>query len=164
MLALTRMTREGLGLFNALKPDESSRLEGLEAVLTRLIDISAAELQNQELSEADYQFIRDFGQELESIVAGVEADGKETTMVADVHTDTNSPRQVLEEGCGYVDLMLVAYPLPDGSINLGAGPVLSYYEFKHPMEDRLTDEAWREMLEQGKAPPRPTWVESFYSE
>ena len=164
MLALTTMTKEGLANLNALNETERSRLESLESILSRLIDISRDELENKELNEADYQFIRGFGQELDSIVAGVEAEGKETTLVADVHTDTNSPMEVLEEGVGYVDLILVAYKVPDGRIIIGAGPALSYYEFKHPISDRLTDEKWREMLEQGNEPERPAWVESFLAE
>ncbi len=164
MRALTGMTKEGLAQLNALSDEERSRLESLERILTRLIDISKNELENKELDEADYEFIRNFGQELESIVAGVEAEGKETTIVADVHTDTNPPRQVLEEGVGYVDLILTAYKLPDGRILVGAGPVFSYYEFKQPMAERLTDEEWREMLEQGEAPERPAWISSFYAE
>lgn len=41
---------------------------------------------------------------------------------------------------GKVDLIVVACPQPGGSAFLAAGPVLSYYEFKHPMDDRLADE------------------------
>jgi hypothetical protein len=37
--------------------------------------------------------------------------------------------------------------LPDGRILIGAGPMMSHYEFKQPVQDRLTDEKWREMLE-----------------
>ncbi len=76
--------------------------------------------------------------------------------MADVHTDGNSS-QVLEEGVGQVDLIVVACPAPDGSVFLAVGPVLSYYEFKHPMSDRLTDEAWRDLLKSAEKPQRPTW-------
>ena len=72
--------------------------------------------------------------------------------------------QALEEGVGYVDLILVAYKVPDGRIIVGAGPVLSYYEFKQPMSDRLTDEQWQQMLEQGNQPERPAWMGSFYAQ
>jgi len=164
MLALTGMTREGLAGLAVLNEDEISRLERLEAVLERLLDISVDELENRALDGDDYSFIMDFGEALESIVIGVEAEGKETTLVADVHTDANPPAQVLEEGVGYVDLIVVAYALPNGTVTLGAGPVLSYYEFKQPMSDRLTDEAWRALLAQGNAPERPSWTGSFYAE
>ena len=69
-------------------------------------------------------------------------------MIADVHTEGNS-KKVLEEGTGFIKTALVAYKLPQGHIVLGMGPVFSYYEFKQTMDDRLTDEAWREMLESG---------------
>jgi hypothetical protein len=48
---------------------------------------------------------------------------------------------------------------PDGSIFLAAGPVLSYYEFKHPMNGRLTDEAWRELLASPAKPDRHRWYQ-----
>jgi len=121
-----------------------------------LINISKAELENKELNESDYEFIRNFGERLDYVVAGVDVEGKETTIVADVHTDCNTGK-VLEEGVGYVNLILVAYTVPDGRIIVGAGPVFSYYEFKQPMDDRLTDEKWKEMLE-SNPPEKPEWV------
>ena len=162
MLDLTRMTRQGLSQLEALSQEEDRRLGNLEAVLDRSLRIAINELEGTELTEDDYNFIRDFGKRLESVICGVEAEGKETTIVADVHTDVNSPQEVLEEGVGYVDLILVAYKVPDGRIIVGAGPTLSYYEFKQPIDNRLTDEQWKEMLESGQAPPRPAWVSSFY--
>lgn len=58
-------------------------------------------------------------------------------------------------------LLLLARQWADGQLVLGAGPVLSYYEFKQPMSDRLTDEAWRAMLGSGKAPGQLEWTESY---
>ena len=52
--------------------------------------------------------------------------------------------------------MVVAWK-QGNQIYLAAGPELSYYEFNHPMDDRLTDEAWREILA-SDPPPRPEWV------
>ena len=161
--ALTKMTRDGLTDLNVLNNTETNRLQSLEIILERLINISTKELENKELTDSDYEFIRNFGENLDSIVTGVKDKGKETTIIADVHTDTNTG-QVLEEGVGYVDLILVAYMTPNGNIIVGAGPVLSYYEFKHPMDDRLTDEQWTDMLQGGQTPDRPDWVISFISE
>ena len=58
-------------------------------------------------------------------------------------------------------MMIVAYRIPDGRIALGIGPVMSHYEFKHPMDDRLTDEKWRELLA-AEAPDAAEWTGSFY--
>lgn len=164
MLMLTSMTRKGLAELDALSNEEKSRLENLESILGRLIKISQEELAGKELNGNDYEFIRNFGEQLDAIVVGVEVEGKETTIVADVHTDTNLPMEVLEEGVGYTDLILVAYKVPDGRIIIGAGPNLSYYEFKQPINERLTDEQWKEMLESGQQPPRPDWIDSLYAE
>ncbi len=161
LLSLTQMTEEGLADLDVLTETEQERLQSLERILERLVNISKAELENKELNESDYEFIRNFGESMDSIVAGVDARGINTTIVADVHTDCNTGK-VLEEGVGYVNMILVAYNVPDGRIIVGAGPVFSYYEFKHPMDDRLTDEKWKEMLENEKESPEvPEWVKGI---
>ncbi|MBN1436487.1 MAG: DUF3160 domain-containing protein [Sedimentisphaerales bacterium] len=159
LLALTRMTIAGLDDMGCLIDEARQRLARLETIVERLIDISQRELANEMLSEDDYAFIRHFGDALSGAVAGLE-EGMETTIVADVHTDTNSG-QVLEEGTGYLHPMVVVYAMPDGGLVAGVGPVLSHYEFKQPMGDRLTDEAWRLMLESGTGPDLPEWVWGF---
>ena len=159
LLALTRMTNRGLSEMNVLDEKAKSRLNNLERILERLVEISKKELQNEELTKDDYNFIKNFGEELNGVIDEVPEKSKKTTIIADVHTDQNT-RQVLEEGVGYVKLIAVAYKVPDGRILIGAGPVFSYYEFKQPMEDRLTDEKWREILE-FNPPQQPEWFSNF---
>jgi len=160
LLALTQMTREGLSDFNALSTQAATRLTNLENILSRLIELSNKELTGQPLSESDYQYIKSFGKTLETAIIGVDETGAKTSLVADVHT-YGYEKLVVEEGVGYVDLIIVACPGPGGSIYLSAGPVFSYYEFKQPMSDRLTDEAWRQMLASPQRPARPTWFQSL---
>jgi hypothetical protein len=159
LLALTRMTTDGLESMDVLDETSKYRLERLETILERLVDLSQKELENEELTEADYEFIENFGEELNDVIAEVDEKAKKTTIVADVHTDANTG-QVLEEGVGYVELIVVAYKVPDDRVLVGAGPVMSYYEFKQPMDDRLTDEKWRELL-RTKPPERPEWYANF---
>ena len=159
LLALTRMTNSGLASMNVLDNASSNRLGHLETILARLVELSAKELANEELTEADYEFIEDFGTELNAVISEVDDKAKKTTIIADVHTDGNTG-QVLEEGVGYVDLIVVAYKVPDGRILIGTGPVMTYYEFKQPMQDRLTDEKWREIL-RSEPPERPEWYSDF---
>jgi len=160
LLTLTQMTARGLGDMGVLDEQATARLTALENILQQLLDISIKELANQELTEEQYSFIKHFSSALSRATAGVEETGSKTTMIADVHTDGNTS-QVLEEGVGYVQTITVAYQLPGGRVAVGKGPVFSYYEFKHPMADRLTDEAWREMLERGRGPEQPEWTASF---
>ncbi|MEM0466768.1 MAG: DUF3160 domain-containing protein [Candidatus Thermoplasmatota archaeon] len=163
LLALTRMTTNGLSTLGVLTETETVRLQNLANILIKLRAITIDELEGTMLTEDQYEFIRNFGDELKGVVLGVNDKGKETTLIADVHTDTNTGL-ILEEAVGYVDLIIVAYKLPDGRVLVGAGPVFSYYEFKQPMHNRLTNEAWIEILEQNQQPDRPTWIQSFYAE
>ncbi len=160
LLALTEMTQRGLGEMEVLDETATLRLQALASVLRQLRDIAVKELSNQPLTEEEYNFIKHFGSSLRRLTAGTEDVAAKTSLIADVHTDSNTG-QVLEEAVGYVERITVAYQLPDGRIAAGQGPVFSYYEFKQPMADRLTDEAWREMLQQGQAPEPPEWTRSF---
>ena len=153
---LTLLTRKGLEEENLLDRKAERRMEDLEVILKRLKDISLAELMDRELNEDDYQFIKNFKSEINWVISDVDETSKRTTIVADVHTDPNTG-QVLEECVGYVRLIAVVYQVPDGRILVGAGPVFSYYEFKQPVSDRLTDEAWRMMLKENP-PDDPEWV------
>ena len=55
---------------------------------------------------------------------------------------------------------MVAFPRPDGDVYSAAGPVFSYYEFTQPIENRLTDSAWRVVLDSSPS-NRPGWVTNF---
>jgi hypothetical protein len=161
--ALTNMTLHGLQSFDVLNATEENRLYALVDVLDRMVDLSIKELEGTRFSESERRFLADIDEKLETTVLGVNAKGKETTLVADVHTDTNTD-QVLEEGLGYVDLIVVAVPDAEGNLVCAVGPMLSYYEFKHPMDDRLTDESWKEMLLKDDIPDRSDWISSFFAE
>jgi Protein of unknown function (DUF3160) len=57
--------------------------------------------------------------------------------------------------------VLVAFKWPDSRIFIGAGPVLTYYEFKQPMRDRLNDESWKQLLSSNSSPQEPEWVSEY---
>ncbi len=168
LLTLTEMTNRG---FKNLIPGEELENLMIEAglskfseILNRLLDISKKELENKSLSDKEYSFIENFGsiseRLIETISGGdVDSDAFKTVLVADVHTDGNT-KKVLEEGEGYIKTGIIAYKLPEGHVVLGVGPVFSYYEFKQPMKNRLTDEGWRKILD-SNPPPEPEWNSSF---
>ena len=159
LLFLARMNREVLEDAGLLDDLSRSRLERLETILTKLEEISRAQLAGRPLTDEEVEFIADFGETLNAVLEGVDDRSKKTTVVADVHTDANSGL-VLEEAVGYVRIAVVAFDDPEGKIRLAAGPVYSYYEFLQPLGERLTDEAWREML--AESPPAdPEWTGSF---
>ncbi len=86
-----------------------------------------------------------------------EAD-QDAAIVADI---ASSPEGVLEVGTGRIDRIYVLVPNDDGTFQVAAGGVYSYYEFTNPPGERLTDEAWRAMLDSGEAPDRPAWQDAF---
>jgi len=156
LLSLTRMTSRGLDDLNVLTPEARERFAQIEELIQNALDIVRKQLTNQQLSSEDNEFIKTLPTTLQSIITGTDDLARRTSLVADVHT-CSSDAQVVEEATGRVDLIIVVCSNPDGSIFLAAGPVLSYYEFKHPMSDRLTDEAWRELLDSPEKPDRPKW-------
>ena len=155
-------------------------------LMKRLEALSHKELKGKPLKKTEYEFLMDFGDELSSVIEDLVSavrlgeggkwqegdstgdhemiegseDAFKVTLVADVHTEGNT-KKVLEIGTGKLDWLLVAHLAQDGRIGLAVGPVLGYYEFPWPMDDRLTDEKWRMMLDEGEAPLRPDWVKEL---
>lgn len=159
LLALTRMTTRGLDAMEALSAASRQRLDRLAALLDWLLDLSLKELRNEPLTAEENDALASIATTLEAVVAGLPDASVRTTLVADVHTDGNTG-MVLEQGVGKVDMLAAVAALPDGTLRIFLGPVLSYFEFKQPAAQRLTDEAWLEMLEQ-RPPVRSKWTESF---
>ncbi|NMC70665.1 MAG: DUF3160 domain-containing protein, partial [Myxococcales bacterium] len=183
LVALNEMTRNGLREMELL-PERADRLLGdFGDVLARLRDLAVKEVEDRAIDAADNDFLVGFGATCAGLVQGIagltaapqagrrslgdgpayhEADTR-TTLVADVMTSVDAG-EVLEEGTGYVELLAVAFRAPGrGDTVVAAGPVLTYHEFRWPMADRLTDETWRGMLVEGRAPAPPPWVCSFRS-
>jgi hypothetical protein len=79
--------------------------------------------------------------------------------IVDVHTDPNS-NSVLEVGVGNCNFLVAAIDNEDDRM-IYVGPVYSYYEFHQPVDRRLTDQEWQQMVATGKAPPRPSWTDDF---
>jgi hypothetical protein len=124
----------------------------LNNILENLIVISNKELRHEALTEGEYDFIDNFAdtsKRLIILLASQPGGGDvidigeimNAIMIADVHTEGNTG-QALEEGVGKIRTGLFVYRAPqNNNLVLGIGPIFSYYEFKQPMENRLTDEA-----------------------
>jgi hypothetical protein len=159
---------EGLGL---MLEGVSEKLERLEEVLVSLKCIAEKELEERPLSILEIRRLRTMGETMAALIyESVEGDPpgyvppnfdppRDMAVIADVHTDPNT-NQVLEEGVGRpLNLYVV---VADGQeLFITMGSAYTYYEFTWPMGDRLTDEAWRELLK-GPAPPSlPEWTGSY---
>jgi len=135
------------------------------ALCDRLAALADKEVAGKALTDADHKFLHNVAAALKATTVLPpdlakkvlsETDAK-MALIADVHTDTNV-KLVLEEGVGTPFLLTVTMPLGGRTTTLH-GAVFSYYEFKQPMGDRLTDEAWQKMLaDSSKRPAPPSWV------
>ncbi len=165
LASLAELMRTGLESRGLLVGEFDWRLSDLSTLLLTLKAIAEKELQGKLLSQEDYEVIVGIGKRLENLVSFPsdisyenETDS-EMAVIADVHTDTNS-RQALEEGVGYpLEVYVVAEV--GNKLVLTKGGIFSYYEFIQPISDRLTDEAWQEMLKSQDPPQVPGWTSSF---
>jgi len=176
LASLLKMTSEGLearGLLTANIKDDLSKME--EFAMSLKI-ISEKELNDEKLTDEEYELIRSYGGQLEHFWLEVNKDEpqfKESSsqrdylnenpaaIVADVATDPNG--QVLEEGTGKIFEIYAVVPV-DGKLRIAKGGVYSYYEFAWPLSDRLTDKKWREMINSNQTPSLPEWTAVFIAQ
>lgn len=174
--ALAHMTIDGLEERGMLLEDDKRPLEDMIEIANQLQTIAEKELQGQSLTEDEYRFIRFYGADIEGLTFAADddaiyyggasgtptgGDDLQVAVVADVATDPNGA--VLEEGVGRVFDIYVVAPIEDQLV-LTKGGVFSHYEFSQPLSNRLTDEAWRAMLDRGEAPPLASWTASYLVE
>lgn len=166
LASLVRYTREGLEAFSLMPESYESKLNLFEDLLLFFRDVSVKELENVPLSDAEYENIYCFGDVMQDLVSTVndpdtpwDFDVDDMAVVADVHTDSNSGK-CLEEGVGY-PLEIFVIVSEGGHVRITRGATFSYYEFKQPSVQRLTDEEWRGMLAGEMPPALPEWTESF---
>ncbi len=170
LASLTEYMSEGLGNLGLLYNDFEGRLSGLTHLLLTLKTIAEKELTNQTITAGEDRAITGIGAEIVELITfnsyysyhhfqpGDYEEWEHMPVVADVHTDLTSGG-CLEEGVGYPFNLYVIVPL-NGELVISRGAGFSYYEFLQPISGRLTDEAWREML-QSAPPDVPVWASTF---
>ena len=140
--------------------------------------ISRKELQNERLSDEEYDLIREYGGTLEHF--WIEAvkdrtdaeylDAREipASLVTDIATDPNGT--VLQAANGRPAQIYVIVPV-DGALRIASGVVYNFYQFRQPLSARLTDTEWRQrigvwMSEEGTynwkaVVEKPWWTASY---
>lgn len=170
--ALITMTSEGLESRGLLSESMKENLTIMKQLVSSLQTISLKELRNESLNTEEHELIRSYGGQLEHFWLEVnknEPEFKESdrrgylsenpaAIIADVATDPNG--EVLEVGTGDISEIYVVVPI-DGKLRVAKGGVYSYYEFNWPLNDRLTDKKWREILRSEQKPEMPSWTEAF---
>ncbi len=162
LAAMADLAREGLENRDLLTQEQLQLLADAVDLFEFLQRIATDELAGRPISAADDERLTFLGGELESFwfrtsdqanTGEPEAD-EDAAIVADV---ASSGDGVLEVGTGRIDRIYVLVPDDEGSFQVAVGGVYSYYEFTSPPGERLSDELWRSMLEDGDQPERPAW-------
>lgn len=177
-VALADQTAQGLKNYGMLGEADEENLTRLSQIAGQLLVISNKELQDEVLTDEEYEFIECYGGNIEHFWYEAAKDGNDADMifsqeypaavVADIATDPNGI--VLEAATGNPSEIMVVVKV-DGKLKLAKGSVYSFYQFPWPLEDRLTDSKWREMMglqadENGnynydRLIEKPEWTESY---
>ena len=157
---LVNNTMNGLSKLGLLDDFMKEKLNLLYNISLNLLDISLKELNNTNLSDRDGEFIQSYPYLVKKVLNFGKEELSDPRVIADVFTDPNTNR-VLEVGTGYFDTILVIYRGGDGDLYISIGLVMSYHEFTWPTQNRLTDQEWRDILEQNPAIGIQNWTSTY---
>lgn len=175
---LADQTAKGLEQYGMLSSADKENLSRLSLLADRLHTISNKELQDETLTGEEYEFIKSYGGSIEHFwyeaAKGEAPDGMVSSqefpaaIVVDIATDPNG--QVLEAATGSPSILYAVVRI-DGKLKITRGSVYSFYQFPWPLEDRLTDSSWRQMMglqadeegnyHYGETLPKPDWTYSY---
>lgn len=151
---LAGQTAQGLEEYGMLDADDKANLARLSEIASQLLTISVKELQNEILTEDEYEFIRTYGGNIEhfwyeafkeeNVPEGViTSQAFPAALVVDIATDPNGA--VLEAATGDPSNIYVVVNVA-GTTKIARGSVYAFYQFSWPMDDRMTDAKWRQMM------------------
>ncbi len=151
--ALVSATAQGLSGYGLLSDADAQNLAILAELSGRLKTIAEKELAGELPTDSEFDLIRSFGGQLEHFWEEVmraeypdepyySPQEHPAPIVADIASDSS---YCLEVGTGKPMEMLVLVEV-DGVLKVASGPVFSFYQFKQPSSDRLTDTKWRQMI------------------
>lgn len=168
LIALSNMMNDGLKSRGLIDQEFTSRNEEFVNQLNFYRDIAVKEIQNEKISDDDFEQLRRrpgyLGQVLRELPGDeiLEKDAR-SALVADVQTDIKKG-QILYEANGIPNYIYVAVKDQNGT-RLTKGLVFNYYEFNTPIGQRLTDQDWWTLnytQDRSKLPEVPNWTQSLY--
>ncbi len=170
---ISRAMVSGLQQYGLISTADTEAMNNLSDLAASFKSIAVKELSDELPTDEEFELIRSYGGQLEHLWLTTIYTGNDKSymtidypaaLVTDIATDGESGT-CLELGTGEPDAIYVLVNF-DGDVRIAKGAVYSYYEFTQPISDRLTDEAWRDMVRDytGQSmPDRPSWVSSFYT-
>jgi hypothetical protein len=166
LIPLVKLTQNGLEGRNLLPEIFSGRTDRLVDSLEFFRKIAVAEVNNQKISDEDFERLRLEGGFLSSPISplpneqGTE-DNARSALIADVHTD-GARGNILYEATGVPNYIFTAVKDVNGT-RLTKGLAYSHYEFAGELGKRLTDTDWKEWVygEKDKLPALSDWSKTL---
>ena len=159
LTGLLNMTSNGLKELELLSKDIEDSFTTFRDILRLFLNASILELKGKDLPQEMQMEIREAADTFTTILDVAPEKTQKVAIVADVHTDLNTEK-VLEEALGKFNVLVIIYSDAKGNLYASAGPAYNYFEFLQPMDQRLTDEKWVEIL--STDPPKPPeWTNKF---
>ncbi len=153
LAALVAATSDGLARLGLLDEADAENLAILQQLASQLETIARKELRNELPTDEEFELIRTYGGQLEHFWQEVYKDETDdeyfttrdfpAALVTDIATDPNG--RVLEIGTGNVSTLYAVVPV-DGTLRIASGSVYSFYQFVQPIDQRVTDSTWRQIL------------------
>lgn len=150
---LADATRVGLEERGRIDKADAENLKKLSELADSLRVMAEKELTDEVLTDEEYDLIREYGGILEhfwyDVISAdnddddINTEKYQAALCVDVATDPNGA--VLEMATGMPCTIYVIVNV-DGKIKIAKGAAYSFYQFTWPIDDRLTDSKWREMM------------------
>lgn len=163
--AMLRYLRDGLsGMGLPLNTKAEQANAKIQDVLLKLKSIAEQELAGQVVSGDDQRWIQSIGSTIQAAMpshqgnASLEPQTDDMALIADVATNLSGCR---EEAVGRPLELFVIVEIA-GELRVTRGAAFSYYEFKQPISQRLTDQQWRAQLEGAAPPAMPAWLNGYF--
>ncbi len=152
---LCTATSQGLAEFGMIESASQDDLEILTSLSLQLSTIAAKELGGELPTDDEFELVRSIGVQLshfwekvyqEDSLALGSSYVSEWDFPAPVVVDVaNGDGNCLELATSRVHTLLVVVPV-EGQLRVASGPCFGFHQFAWPTADRLTDQAWRDML------------------
>ncbi|MFA4833888.1 MAG: DUF3160 domain-containing protein [Patescibacteria group bacterium] len=162
IIALAEITQKGLRDRSVLPEEFENKYDTFVETAKFFRQLAEQELQNQKISDDDFEKLRTISYKLGTITepVGVEQltdKEKRAGIIADIHTDAVNS-QILYEATGKPFIAFVAVKDANGA-RLTRGLVYNHYEFADKLDKRLSDEDWQAKvyLEEGQLPAGDKW-------
>ncbi|MEA3398151.1 MAG: DUF3160 domain-containing protein, partial [Patescibacteria group bacterium] len=163
IISLAKTTRSGLEDRDVFPKIFESKFNAFIEASEFFALIAGQELQNQIISDDDFEKLRTISSKLSRVanpVLGQELTKKEkrSGIIADIHTDVVN-QEILYEATGKPCIIYALVKDANGA-RLTRGAVFNHYEFTNNLDERLSDEDWQARIYEQAAPlpPADKWT------